>query len=670
MEQLPPSPVKEPVHCPICLESFNGLRIPRQLICQHSFCGNCIKKLLEQSLLEECPVCRRRLEKIQSVNDVPVTQHLIELIGIMSSPVIEDDGLPKKCDECDEEVHAVSKCVECKENYCGFHVEAHLRSKKTNKHQLEAFKLPEVNMCKTHKEVLECICKRKGCEKLLCHKCLPEDGHNHYQKITEWVNENKPLFQGYEEFVKNYMKELEDFLKTEKDLEAQFAQRKQVVLERIMTFFYYMEAYIFRLRDESIAELEDICIKQEHLLKKQINSYREELSLATEVDVLLKRFHREHVQMIHGAAPMARQLQMWKDAGIVGLLPPDVSTKIRIDWKQLEKLVKDSIRTTTREKDSRGGSVSSYGSRGGSVSMARSASLVNPNAVPSEALFAEPWKDFAHAYSLGTQGTSAGQFDTPYGVCADKSDNIYVADSNNNRIQVIRPNGQFVRKFGETGFGHLEFNIPVGVAVDPTSKLLFVADMDNHRIQIFNPDGSYHGVLGSNGKRQGQFGKPSGIAIDAYGNLVVSEIENNRIQIVKPNGTFVHMFGSFGAGDGELNGPHDVAVDRTGNIIVADFNNSRIQIFDSKGKFLSKIAKVTQPTGITLDQSGRIFVCEHSRNVVEVFSSSGAPIATIGSGKLRGPLRLSMSPSGMLLVTDASSVHVFTVKQALHVSDQ
>jgi hypothetical protein len=87
----------------------------------------------------------------------------------------------------------------------------------------------------------------------------------------------------------------------------------------------------------------------------------------------------------------------------------------------------------------------------------------------------------------GNTGSEDGQFVKTFGVAVDSSgNNVYVADSDNHRIQKFDSNGTFITKWGNTGSEDGQFVFPLGVAVDSSGNNVYVADTSNNRIQVFS----------------------------------------------------------------------------------------------------------------------------------------------------------------------------------------
>jgi DNA-binding beta-propeller fold protein YncE len=196
----------------------------------------------------------------------------------------------------------------------------------------------------------------------------------------------------------------------------------------------------------------------------------------------------------------------------------------------------------------------------------------------------------------GIAGSDDGQFLDPFGIAADSSDNIYVSDTGNNRIQKFNSDGDFILTFGSFGNGDGEFDSPSGVAVDSGDNI-YVSDTGNNRIQKFDSDTDFILKFGSEGTNFGQFEEPLGVTVDNGNNVYVSDTGNNRIQKFDSIGRFQVMWGFgvkngsdkfqtcrnsceegiAGNGEGQFNFP--VGVNGTGNIYVADSENNRVQVF-------------------------------------------------------------------------------------------
>jgi hypothetical protein len=88
----------------------------------------------------------------------------------------------------------------------------------------------------------------------------------------------------------------------------------------------------------------------------------------------------------------------------------------------------------------------------------------------------------------------------------------------------------FVTKWGQNGEGDGEFVLPQGVALD-SSDNVYIGEGGNHRIQKFTSEGTFITKWGSEGRGDGQFiADPRGVAVDSSNNVYVSEQGNNRIQ--------------------------------------------------------------------------------------------------------------------------------------------
>jgi tripartite motif-containing protein 71 len=162
---------------------------------------------------------------------------------------------------------------------------------------------------------------------------------------------------------------------------------------------------------------------------------------------------------------------------------------------------------------------------------------------------------------------------------------LYVADTNHNRVLVYSPKGTLLEKIGagegdgSAGREPGEFDHPSAVAVGSSGEV-FVADTGNDRIVRLSPDGSFAGELGRPGSGPGIVHDPTGVAVDAAGRVYVVDSTSNRVEVFGPSGEHLAQWGQRGDGPGYLSQPTTVAVGCEGSVYVADTDNNRVERFD------------------------------------------------------------------------------------------
>ena len=90
---------------------------------------------------------------------------------------------------------------------------------------------------------------------------------------------------------------------------------------------------------------------------------------------------------------------------------------------------------------------------------------------------------------VGRKGGKEGEFDDPRGLTL--RDNLaYVSDRNNHSVQVFDLHLNFVRSIGSRGSGRGEFDQPLDVKFD-TAGNMYVAELDNGRVQVMDSSGRF-----------------------------------------------------------------------------------------------------------------------------------------------------------------------------------
>ena len=194
-------------------------------------------------------------------------------------------------------------------------------------------------------------------------------------------------------------------------------------------------------------------------------------------------------------------------------------------------------------------------------------------------------------YGNGSSGTNLSALRNPLGIVLDENQNVYIADVSNQRI-VCWSNGASVGSLiagnGTIGNTSNLLNSPYGLAYDRNSKTIYSTEYYNYRVLRFYRNNST-GTLITGGNGLGlnstQLYWPHAIHFDSLTNtlLIVNAGANNVVRSIinSTEWTFVlgDLNGLSGNSSSELASPTDVTVDPMGNIYVVDRNNHRIQFF-------------------------------------------------------------------------------------------
>ena len=217
--------------------------------------------------------------------------------------------------------------------------------------------------------------------------------------------------------------------------------------------------------------------------------------------------------------------------------------------------------------------------------------LWNYGAVPAiETIQADPYegkeKTLAADKTIGTQGDLAGQFNRPRGIAVAGDGSIYVADTDNHRIQHLSAEGKVLHSWGQFGDVNTNaapgstFNQPWGIAVGPDGSV-YVADTWNHRVQKFSPEGEFLTMWGFFGQAETPkaFWGPRDIDVDEDGLVFITDTGNKRVVVFDEDGNYVSQFGETGLGPGQFDEPVGISIGKEGNILIADTWNQRVQEF-------------------------------------------------------------------------------------------
>lgn len=158
----------------------------------------------------------------------------------------------------------------------------------------------------------------------------------------------------------------------------------------------------------------------------------------------------------------------------------------------------------------------------------------------------------------------APPFNQPTGVAVSRSGDIFVSDGYGNaRVHRFNAQGELLLSWGEPGGGQGQFRLPHGVWVDSSDRV-WVADRENNRLQLFDSGGAFL-------EQWQDVIRPTHVFIDSSNTVYVAEL-CRRISIFSISGTLLARWGneSHSTECPLLVGPHCVAVDSRGDLYVGE----------------------------------------------------------------------------------------------------
>jgi sugar lactone lactonase YvrE len=301
---------------------------------------------------------------------------------------------------------------------------------------------------------------------------------------------------------------------------------------------------------------------------------------------------------------------------------------------------------------------------------------------------------------------------SPDAVAFDASGNLFFVDVSNSVVWKVNSSGiiSIVAGTGTAGYSgdgaaavNAELNYPVGVAVDKSGNL-YIADSSNNRVRVVAAATGMISTFAGGGPQSTNYGdggpatqaflaNPQALAFDSNGNLYIADTYHGRIrEVAADTGIISSIAGSGGItlGDGgpataAAIRPRSLALDNNNNIYLVDEYNARIRVIDAKTGIISTIAGggnpgtdsdgsiatdiQIAPLGVAVDASGTVYYADNAARVRRV-DASGV-VTTVAGNSYYGysgdggeatmaqvayPQQIAFDKTGSLYIPDSASL--------------
>lgn len=213
------------------------------------------------------------------------------------------------------------------------------------------------------------------------------------------------------------------------------------------------------------------------------------------------------------------------------------------------------------------------------------------------------------------EGTTSrgGSFDQPSAVTIDEDLNVWVADAGNRRLVQYSEYMDFIDEIDlRDDENQLLFGQPGGVAVSNFGEV-YVTDTDYDRIAVLNTFGVIDRFLGDFGYPGGSLSEPGAMVIDRHDHLYVCDGGNQRVMLYDDRGGVIREITHE-----TFYEPAAVALDRTGRLWVLDRQTYQISCFSTDGKYVSTVGPTISgltgslgyPSGLAFTTEGYIAICD------------------------------------------------------------
>ena len=687
--------------CAVCYEMYKK---PKYLPCHHSYCEECIAKLLKESKII-CPECREiSTAPLGGVKDLPnnfFINHLMDEVTLKRKVEGEEKAT---CDKCTEAAIAITLCLECVVFLCDYCNEYHKRSKEYGNHSVIPLndlqsKMKEVKLqpkakqmlCQDHDLDLNFFCET--CDQLICHYCTTNEHSGHvHNSVKKMANKHRKELEKIMEPVEKMIVDLSALRQKVKAAGDDIGSQTTEVDQQIDSYYEELhqqlqqqrEVLKRKLQEKSTQKKKAISLQLEHI-QAQLESVKElndavtngsdrdtlfaKKQVSNDTKRLTESYRRlgtspvelatiEFVPVKEYKQPFPQFGQLYDDSPMPGNC--EVITGI-----PLQSLVENKVNLKIITKTHK----NIHCSKGGShivVQLQSSRGIVpvevkdNENGTYSASFVAKQVGEAKLSVTIEGEHIK----DSPYSVMVGRD-----YKSIDEPIKIIKYDSGYLGCTLAIAFGR------DGVwAVTNNYQCVYIFDSQDQLVRKF----------GSYGKGNGQLSSPYGLAFDVNNHLYVSEHGNHRVQKFNINGEYLLQFGHQGSGNGQLSSPNGITVHNE-KLYIAESEGNRISVFQLDGQFCCIIGsgQLSNPYDVTVSGNGHLLVADYDNHCISSFTLDGTYVGKFDKGESESdsplcsemiynylyPVGVTTDMHGFVLVTEdeAECVTVFDQGGGVHI---
>ena len=628
--------------CSVCSEFY---REPKYLPCYHSYCEECLVKLVVHSNIT-CPECRKTsVVPSGGVKQLPnnfFINRLLDEVALQRKVQGEEEA---KCDQCTRSDPVKVLCLECSEFLCNHCLEHHKYSREYQHHNM--MPLNEVRskkegitikpkhkyaLCLKHESELNFYCET--CNQLVCHPCIMKDHFKHdHDTVKKVVTKHRKKLDKIMEPVEKMIEELSKACKKFSKTTEKIGVQADDIDKEIDRYYEELHQQLLQQRDKLKKELHEACRgkKQEVTVQlEQMEHTQAELEGVKELYGVIKNGSDQEAML------MKKQLV-------------DHVTKISDNYSNLDMqpVQPDTVKFVHVEKYKK------FMPQFGHLSH----DDVFPVNCEAFGIHEMVWKGENVKFKI----ISKDQYNDIYHKGGSKV--VIHAQSSHGDVTPVEvkdnKDGSYSASFVANQIGEIKLSVTIKGQEIKGSP--FSVKVQGEYTTIDKP----RKVVNDGGR----IGEPWGIAFSRDGMWAVTDNSYYCVWIFDRDDRLVRKFGGDGTGDGKFSSPYGIVFDDNNHLYVTDHCNHRVQKFDINGTYLlqfgsqgSRSGQLYYPIGITF-HNGKLYVAEHNNQRVSVFDSYGQFSHIIGSGQLKYPWYIAVSSNDQLLVANNGHhcISIFTL---------